>query len=472
MSKKIIQKLLLSIIILSVILSFCGCSLYISSIDKLMKPPMFDIELEKTINKKIGADITILTPSKGNDDEKISYLSSNYNYVDIDSDSMSEVITFYSKESTPDEIHMLILKYTNKKWIVVSDTIGQGSEIVSLAVVKLDAKSDKKQIITTWKYVDNMILSVYSIEMNKSDYELISIADNRLFDELRFVNIDEDEPFEMLVINYDSSVVSNDITPYVCVLEFNSATEKIDAIGEIQLPSDCVEIDCTVSEGYSSIPFVVFLDYRGKDKIYYSNIIYWNGYLSKLVSYNEKSLTTVESKTKIGDGEFLSSRTVSVKCSDVNSDNYPEIPFNKSFSYQPDENNVMAFTVWYQLRFTQNNDLIFVSSNDYRVYFDETNYFSLPAIFDKSKFYAKKDTDESWSFYYGDFNETTNDVLLEMCCFAKFNKIENSKVEYYKEMGYEVLGTYSDNSETSLVYKTTDYATQLNLTKNDFLNIK
>ena len=201
MSKKIIQKLLLSIIIFSVILSFCGCSLYISSIDKLLKPPMFDIELEKTINKKIGADITILMPSQRDDEEKINYLSSSYNYVDIDSDSENEVITFASKKSTPDEIHMLILKYINNKWTVISDTIGHGSEIVSLAVVDLDAKSDKKQIVTTWKYVDNMILSVYSVETEKSDYKLISIAENRQFDELRFVNIDDDEPFEMLSTN-------------------------------------------------------------------------------------------------------------------------------------------------------------------------------------------------------------------------------------------------------------------------------
>lgn len=472
MSKKIIQKLLLSIIIFSVILSFCGCSLYISSIDKLLKPPMFDIELEKTINKKIGADITILMPSQRDDEEKINYLSSSYNYVDIDSDSENEVITFYSKKSTPDEIHMLILKYINNKWTVISDTIGHGSEIVSLAVVDLDAKSDKKQIVTTWKYVDNMILSVYSVETEKSDYKLISIAENRQFDELRFVNIDDDEPFEMLVINYDSSVVSNDITPYVCVLELNSATGKIDILGENQLPSDCIEIDCTVSEGYSSIPFVVFLDYKGKDGVYYSNIIYWNTHSSKLVSFEENSLITVESKTNLSEEKFISSRTVPVICSDANSDNFPDIPFNRSFNYQPDEDNLLAFTVWYQLKFTQDSDLVFVSSNDYRVYFDETNYFSIPAIFDKSKFYAKKDSDESWSFYYGDFDETTNDALLEMCCFAKFNKIENSKVEYYKELGYEVLGTYSDNSETSLVYKTTAYATQLNLTKNDFINNK
>ena len=459
---------------LFMLFSLSGCSLYIVSVDKLMKAPMSDVSLEKTINSKLGSAVTMLCPSFDEENDEIEYLSSYFNYTDIDNDNEDEVITFYSPNSAADEIHILILKkYDNDKWKILSDTVGAGSEIISLSVVNINSKSFEKQIITTWKYVDKNILDVSSLRQNESgNYSLVSLCENKNFDEMKIVDVDNDMSYEFLTVSYALSEINKTLNPTVSLLSMND-TGTMETVSEIMLPSSSLNIKFNYSSSYPQVPFVLYFDYKNADDINCSNVIFWDRNNKKFISVGEKTgITYLTPSNKLMDAFYLSERSSPLICSDIDNDSFIEIPLQKRFSNQLDNDNVLSFTVWSQLDFSIEGKYLFSYNNDYRIYFDETNYFSFPAYFDFSRFYAYSNDNVNWSFYYGDFAQNDNHNDIEGYCFAKVVKIENSKLQSYENQNYALLGQSSMENSKSFVFHITDYGKQMNLTKKEIFNNK
>lgn len=473
MKKFKLYKIFLCILSVVMMFIFSSCSLYIVSLDKLLKAPMSDLELEKAISKSLGSSITIHPPSTSDSEDFTGCLSSSFNYYDIDSDGYNEVITFYTPDSSADEIHMVIVKKINNKWTVVSDTLGAGSEIVSLCIMDLSGNNSQKQIVTTWRYIDNYILNISNFNKdNNGNYKIDDLGERRQFDELKMVDVDSDGNCELVVINYTSSTSSEEKSPYVCVLDMESDNE-IKTLGNISLPSDCMEIDMKFSQSYTDTAFVLFFDYSNTNNRFFTEIVYWDKINSKLVYINDMS--TVNFSNSNGENftsKYNTARYSKLKCLDIDNDNLLEVPMSKSFSKELKSENLTSMIVWSKLFFSKDGTCQFsYVKNEQRIYFDDVIYFSVPIYFENDKFYAYSNDLENWSMYYGDFENilSANDNL-EGFCIIQVKKINEDDSEKYEELGFTVLGRYNADSEKILVCKLTDYAIQMGLNINDIFN--
>lgn len=472
------MKLRFFIRIISVITLLCavvfmsGCSLYIASLDKLFKAPMSDPELEKTINKKIGSSLTLIAPSFS-DDEEPGYLSSTLNYADLDDDGTDEVICFYSEKSSPEKIRTLILKTVKNKWEIISDTVGHGSEIASLRVLTL-SDSPKKQIVTTWKYVDNMILNISTLETaSNGTAKLTDLCDNRQFDELKMVNIDKDDYPEILVINYSSASLNEDKTPFLCVLDMNEYGSIVTA-GQASLPKNSKDINLNYLKDSADNPFVVFLDYLDENSICHTNIFYWDTVSSQLTGISDKtSIYKLNSSGEKYVSVYNSARLSPKKCIDINNDGTFEIPFAQTFADDSVADGGVPYIVWAQLVFSKDGSCAFSDSGgEKRVYFDDVNFLKIPAYFDENKLFVFSVNSERWEFRYGDFANREEASRSEGSSFVIVQTVDENEIEEFENSGFAVLGSSSSEAGRYLMYRITDYGTAMSIKKSEIFNIK
>ncbi|MBQ7654049.1 MAG: hypothetical protein IJS17_03150 [Clostridia bacterium] len=473
MIKKIILKSLCVFVAMCAVVSFSGCSLYIASLDKLLRAPMSDPMLEKTINKKLGSSAALVAPTLSDDEADSEYLSSTLNYADLDSDGRDEVICFYSEKSSPENIHVLILKSDGEKWNIVSDTQGAGSEISSLRVIELSDRANK-QIVTTWKYVDNKILNISCLENDSQDgLKLVSLCEDRRYDEIEMVDIDSDEYPEMLLINYDTATLNDDKISFLTVLDMDPSGSVVTS-GKADMPEECSEINLNFSNAFAETPFVVFLDYKDMQNVTHSSVYFWDINAVKINCISDgTTVTKLNSSQERYQSFFNTARISPSKCVDINNDGNLEIPMAQLLTDSQKGENRLAYTQWSRIVFSKDGTCAFSEAgSEKRIYFDDTDYFKIPAYFDDSKFFAFGFENRKWSFIYGEFETAQEAENNENSCFAVVEVIDESSVDSYENSGYAVLGTFSDESGKVLVYKITAYGTAMGLKRDEIFNIK
>ena len=123
MVKRIIA--ILTVVIMC--LSLTSCSLKISSVDNLMRPPKLSGEssllqeaFERTVSNKDG--IIMKTPVSG--ENRSSYL-----FVDFENDGTEEAIVFFSDPLKDTNAFASVFKFVDGEWKYVSQVVGKGEEI-------------------------------------------------------------------------------------------------------------------------------------------------------------------------------------------------------------------------------------------------------------------------------------------------------------------------------------------------------
>lgn len=470
MVKGILRKILCVFIVLCIAVSMSGCSLYVVSLDKLLRAPMSDPDIEKTINKKLGSAITLLSPSIKDDNNDSDYLSSTFNYADLDSDGKEEVICFYSEKSAPEKIHVLILKTVEDKWEIVSDTVGSGNEILSLLVVDL-SDSGSKQIVTTWKYVEKKILNISSFSSESNG--IAALCKDMRFDEIEMVDVDSDDYSEILVISYDPSSFTDGNVSFLSVLDVD-ASGKVSVLDQSDLPSGCNSCELNYSKGSAETPFTVFLDYSDDHNLRHSSVYYWNITEGKLVNLSDgASVQKISSSGKNYVSTFNSSRVSPSKCADINNDGVIDVPFSKTFSQEDGVENRLSYIQWNKIVFSKDGICAFSdAASEKRVYIDDVNFLKIPAYFDDSKFFAFSQGENKWVFSYGDFTSAKQALGSEGSYFALVEAVNDNEIERYESSGYSLLGSMSEKSGVTLVYKITEYGSAMGLKRDDIFNIK
>lgn len=473
MTKRIIARILCVLFSLSLLTLLSGCSLYIASLDKLLRAPMSDPELEKMINKKFGSSITLIAPSRNEDDDDPEYLSSNFNYADLDSDGRDEVICFYSEKASPETIHVLILKSDGEKWSIVSDTPGSGNEITSLRVIELSDRA-QKQIVTTWKYVDNMILNVSCLaDDSQNGVSLVRMCEDKRFDEIEMVDVDADSYTEMLLLSYDLGTLEPEKVPFLTILDMDEAGNIV-PLCRADLPDGCENVEVAYCENTSETPFAIFIDYTDSSDVAHSGLYYWN-----MAKFDIVRITDGSTVSKLDPAQekyvsiFNTARFSPSGCADVNNDGMFEIPIAQTFSGQQKAGNRLAYTQWSNVVFNKDGSCTFSEAgSEKRIYFDDVYYLKVPAYFEDGKLFAFYSGGSKWSFIYGDFESAQEAEKNESSCFAVIESVDENDISQYESSGYSLLGSYGAEQGKSLVCKITDYGLAMGLKRDELFNIK
>ena len=146
-------------LIISIVVSFSGCSFRFSSFDNLLRPPKLSGKyqgLQDSFEKLVDKDYSLSTPENG-------IFRSAFIVNDLDMDNNEEALVFYTEKKNPDLVKIYYFEYEDNEWKAVSSFDGLGSSVdeVKLADLNHDGKSE---IIIGW--------NLFSSKTNKAFAEI------------------------------------------------------------------------------------------------------------------------------------------------------------------------------------------------------------------------------------------------------------------------------------------------------------
>lgn len=333
--KRIVAVALLLVFLL---LSFCGCTPTLSNVDDLMRPPKLsgenagiqDAFERSTANKTVK----MKTPTAGN-------YRSSYVLYDIDGDSEEEVITFYSDAADETTVYMHILDYKSERWESVADIKGKGSEVYKIDFCDLNGDGIS-EIAVCWSLFEssgNKVLTVYTssfAEESRSIRELIS------------------EPFTQTLY----SDVNGDGNDEIFLMMNISENGQVRTLGKLFAMDDEVGIYCADSVELTpslnilslqsqapleeeNLPALIFADCVLDENTTVTEILFWD-----TVSHHLQAPLTADNRSATP----KTARTTGITSADIDRDGTLEIPtaqpLPNAVSVTGEEEEFLNRTVW------------------------------------------------------------------------------------------------------------------------------
>ncbi len=160
--KKTAKKILLGIMLLAVVMCFCGCDLFTVDSEELLSPPapqgdLYDIS--EALKKTVPETYVLKYPSRG---EHRSAIATE----DIDGDGVTEAFAFYSTVSG-DTINMSVnfIKKKDGKWKSIGETSLEAGGIERVDFCDLDGDGTK-ELLAGWEIygTSEKQVGIYSVK--------------------------------------------------------------------------------------------------------------------------------------------------------------------------------------------------------------------------------------------------------------------------------------------------------------------
>ena len=165
----------------------CSCSFIdFFSTDSLIRPPKLTGEnalIQQAFEKAVGKDVMLVSPVSGD-------FRSAFVQYDIDRDGTDETLVFYTRNESPDEAHLHLLRFNGEQWYSAGDMTGNGSEVYSVSFFDLD-KTVGYEIAVSWTVSDSKRNKTLSL------YKLTSVPEDRI-DQLSVLQI-----YDYMVCDFD-----------------------------------------------------------------------------------------------------------------------------------------------------------------------------------------------------------------------------------------------------------------------------
>ncbi len=396
------KKIITTIILIVICLSFVGCDLNIASVDGLMHPPKLSGEnslLQQTFESIVGSDgIVMKTPISG------EYRSS-YLLYDLDGDDIAEALVLYSDTSKDAIAFVTILKYVGKEWKFVSTIKGRSEEIYEVDFADING-DNTYEIVISWVSTsatekinstslgesNNRNLTVYSY--NGSSTTLIK---TETYTKLLIEDFNNDNAEELFVVNISFSNYEKLTSGRI--ISFNN-DYSIDEDVKFTL-TGVTEIFNIVTDSYT-------VNDEVHSRIYVDGSVSENGFITEIIDIShstfEVSLPFYESNIS---SNPLTLRNVRVFSQDIDNDGFIEIPTLESLvagvsiSEKSEENSQLNLTVWSQVNENQLSVEIrslFNGTYDYMFIYPTEWIGKITAVYN--------DSDETITFYEIDENQT------------------------------------------------------------------
>lgn len=289
---KNLRKFIIGIAVLLLSLPLAACNVKETSIDDMLRPPQLSEssrQIQKAALSLIGSEHQLISPRTGNNRSAI-------NLCDLDGDKQNEAVCLFSSADSP--VGVLVLRQSGNKWTEWARYTGDATAVDRMDFSDLDGDGTK-DILIGWGYLtggDN-VLEVLSLSgtiqsVHKELYSQFVVAGKKQ-DKIVLVNLTaasatligyRDHSYETL----SSVPIDPAIQSFVSVL---------------------------VSETTDGTP-AVYLDVQG-EKSYHTEV---------LVIQNDEYL---ENKLFTADKTPLD-RQSSLRCTDIDADGIPEIPYDDS----------------------------------------------------------------------------------------------------------------------------------------------
>ena len=438
-------------LLFAVVLSFGGCKFSVLSAEKLLRPPKSGAEIEDAIEKFAGESIVLKNPVSSSTD-----YSSSITLVDLDYDRTEEAVVFYSTISNETSVHMNVMKHVGDEWVSIGDFSGYGSNIESLSFRNLSKGVNQYDIVTTWSYIDNKVMTIHKLVGEGRRAELRLVCDES-YETMAYVDVDRDGFYEIFLINGDFSDKSKVPTAKVIRID------KYDVlnIGMISLSREIVGFVNSFCQETNNedIPMIAVYDYLNADGFYGTDVVYWD---------KERSCLSTMRVDQSTNSAFSTLRSVSVMSGDINADTYIEIPVQENIvGSSLDEkryNSVLTYTKWCSL-IPGSDGIRLEQSGGYRLYFTDKDYLEINESLLSAITVSRNTKSDIWNIMsYNKENLEDSKVLVSVC------NVNLEETDRYISSGYKQLSSISTDNKT-LLYMITDDGKNSGFIESNFANV-
>lgn len=454
-----IKKLFLAVFAIVICLCLSGCSIDVSSVEGLMRPPKLSGEnsllqeaFEKYLN--LSKNTIMKTPISG--ENRSSFL-----YYDLDNNGVKEAFAFYSDVSVDENACAAIFKFVNNEWQLVSNIKGSGEDIFEVDFADINGDGCLELVIC-WTYLktgesDNTasftnsgerIMSVYSYNGNST-----TLITTQPFSKMLVGDFNGDKSDEILLVSVDLSEKSKRTIGRI--LGFNSNYDIVrsyDLILTSMIDVLNIDKDTVTVEGEKHTR--IFVDGGISETAVITDVVD--------ISHSDFEITLPLYETNISE-KPLTIRDVSTLSADIDGDGEIEIPTVENLPYSSVINNEssrnLSLTIWSKV---ENGELIteykclMNSLNGYMFIFPEEWTNSITAVYNS--------TNATLRFYEVNESGTLGDEVFSIRSFSEIKWKENN-YDYNRlaSSGAIVFGyTVSENSEIITVDDITENFVILN----------
>lgn len=451
----------IAVVLIAVIICLCfsSCSVDISSVEELMRPPKLSGEnsllqdaFEKSLNGNNSA--VLKTPVSG--ENRSSFL-----YFDLDGDGNKEAFVFYSDPSVDENACVGIFKNSDNNWQSVSSIKGNGEEIFEINFADINGDG-RFEIVISWIYMKtnqnentssftnsgDRIMSVYSYSGSST-----TLITSKPFSKMLVGDFNGDKSDELFLVSVDLSnsvkktsgrIIGFDSDYEIAYNRTFNLTGMIDVLN--------IEKDTVLFDGEKHTR--IFVDGGISETAVITDVVD--------ISHNDFEISLPLYETNISE-KPLTVRDVSTLSTDIDGDGEIEIPTVENLPYSSVINNggshSLNLTIWSKLvngELITEHKCLLNSSNGYMFIFPEEWINNITAVYNS--------TNATLRFYEVDESGTLGNEIFSIRSFSEIKWKENN-YDYNRlaSSGAIVFGfTVSENNEMITVDDITENFVILN----------
>lgn len=454
-----IKKVFLAVFAIVICLCLSGCSIDVSSVEGLMRPPKLSGEnslLQEAFEKYLNSSKNTIMKTPISGENRSSFL-----YYDLDNNGVKEAFAFYSDISVDENACAAVFKFVNNEWQLVSNIKGSGEDIFEVDFADINGDGCLELVIC-WTYLktgesDNTasftnsgerIMSVYSYNGNST-----TLITTQPFSKMLVGDFNGDKSDEILLVSVDLSEKSKRTIGRI--LGFNSNYDIVrsyDLILTSMIDVLNIDKDTVTVEGEKHTR--IFVDGGISETAVITDVVD--------ISHSDFEITLPLYETNISE-KPLTIRDVFTLSADIDGDGEIEIPTVENLPYSSVINNEssrnLSLTIWSKV---ENGELIteykclMNSLNGYMFIFPEEWINSITAVYNS--------TNATLRFYEVNESGTVGDEVFSIRSFSEIKWKENN-YDYNRlaSSGAIVFGyTVSENSEIITVDDITENFVILN----------
>ena len=432
---------------------FSGCSLNISSVDVLMRPPKLSGEnslLQQTFESTVGDSESIVMKTPVSGDNRSSYL-----LYDLDNDSVREALVLYSDPIKDDIVYVTVFKFINDKWSFVSTIKGRSSEIYSVDFADINGDG-RFEILMSWSQVlsgdtftpasmgssGEKLLTIYSY--NGSSTTLLK---NEAYSKLLVEDINNDSADELLILNI--SLTNQEKVTLGRIVAFDKEY-SIEQELKFQI-TGMLDVYNIVCDTYS-------INEEAHTRVYIDGSISESGIITEVIDikHNDFSISLPFYESNIS-AQPLTLRDVRVFSQDIDNDGVIEVPVIEKLpggiklSVTDDEKTALNLTVWSEIRENQmivDSRCLLNGTYGYMFLYPEDWFGNITAVYNEKN--------ATITFYSIDSNETLTSPLFSIRSTFELDWDENNNgYTKFDENGVYVYGYSIVDNENKNLYIST-----------------
>lgn len=315
-------KLLIPILVIAMV--FTGCSFRLaSSVDELIAPVAPDgdnADVQSALDSYCKGGFSLKTPVGGE-------YTTSYIFYDVDADGQEEAIAFYEPASNLGTINMAVIDKVDNQWTVVSNVVGDGSDIYSVNFGDLNGDGFM-EFIVLWDVISNSsshALSVYGQKKDGDTVTLNQIGKEITTNDYIIVDIESDGINEVMTFTIDAGN-SDSRAAYANLYSYSNGSTKL--LAKTKLDGHIISYKNITSECINGDVYVYADAINLNGSQMHTEVIYWSDNYDSIISPFYNYSTGVTKNTV---------RNAMLTSRDINGDGIIEIPLDASIKGLPAE---------------------------------------------------------------------------------------------------------------------------------------